>query len=266
MMRPSQPKPIAWIKPERNSPVPMQAQIARWLESLIVAGQLGPGDRLPAEAMLVERLGVSRVTVRLAVDDLVSRGLVSRSHGKGSFVSSRVVRHDLRADQSFFDIVLAKATKPEARLLEFTTRVPPANVATVLGLARGEKAVSIDRLFLSAGRPVVFAANWLAPDAAILSRADVEVRSTASLHGEILNHPITAATISIGAELAGSAAARLLGIRPRSAVLVLTRSRFDAHGKAREHNRFTIDPSAYEFTFSAVGEVPVSAILRSHAA
>ena len=80
--------PLPWIKPERNSPVSLQTQIAQWLEQLIGSGRLGPGEQLPSEAALVERLGVSRVTVRLAIDDLVARDLITRSHGKGSFVSS----------------------------------------------------------------------------------------------------------------------------------------------------------------------------------
>ena len=64
-------KSLPWIRPERNSPVSLQAQIAQWLEQLIVSGRLGPGDRLPSEAALGERLGVSRVTLRLAIDDLL---------------------------------------------------------------------------------------------------------------------------------------------------------------------------------------------------
>lgn len=148
-----QSKPLAWIVPERNSPVPLQTQIARWLEQLIVSGSLAAGDRLPAEASLVERLGVSRVTVRLAMDDLVSRGLITRSHGKGSFVSPAMVRHDILSDQGFFDILLAKAVKPQVRLLAFEPAVPPAEVAELFKLAPGQKAMKLDRLSLSAGGP-----------------------------------------------------------------------------------------------------------------
>jgi DNA-binding GntR family transcriptional regulator len=255
-MRLQTPRALPWIKPERNSPVPMQTQIVRWLEQLIVSGRLAAGDRLPAESTLVERLGVSRVTLRLAMDDLVARGLITRSHGKGSFVSSAVVQHDLLSRQGFFDTVLAKAPKPEVRLLAFEPAVPPARVAALFGLKSGEKAVRLDRLYLSAGRPVMLGANWLTPDAAALSRADIEGMSTAAVHSVLLRHPIASSTHAIGAELAGTAVAQRLGISARNAVLVLTRTRFDADGRAREHNRHVIDPSAYEFTFSAEGEAP----------
>src|SRR5512143_3740764 len=168
-MRSHKTRPLSWIRPQRNSPVPMQSQIARWLEQLIVSGSLLAGEQLPAEAVLVERLGVSRVTVRLAMDDLVSRGLVTRSHGKGSFVSPAMVRHDILSRQGFFDILLAKAPKPEVRLLAFEPAVPPAGIAGLFKLAPGQKAMRLARLSLSAGRSVLFGASWLTPDAASLS-------------------------------------------------------------------------------------------------
>lgn len=260
------PKPLPWIVPERNNPLSLQAQIAGWLEQLIGSGRLAPNDRLPSEAALVERLGVSRVTVRLALDDLVARGFIVRSHGKGSFVAPALVRHDLLSEQGFFDIVLAKAPQPEVRTLSFAPAAPPAPIAALFELARREKAMRLDRLFLSAGRPVVFAVNWLTPDAASLSLADIAGMSTASVHSMMLHHPVTSSTNAIGAELAGATIARRLGIGARSAVLVLTRVRFDAQGRAREHNRFTLNPSAYEFTFSGKGDVPASAVSRGLAA
>ncbi len=255
-MRSQTPRALPWIKPERNSPVPMQTQIVRWLEQLIVSRRLGAGDRLPAESMLVERLGVSRVTLRLAMDDLVARGLITRSHGKGSFVSSAVVQHDILSRQGFFDTVLAKATRPEVRLLAFEPAVPPARVAALFALEPGDRAVRFDRLYLSAGRPVMLGTSWLTPDAAGLSRADIEGMSTAAVHSVLLRHPIASSTHTIGAELAGTTVAQRLGLTARAAILVLTRTRFDAQGRAREHNRHAIDPSAYEFTFSAEGDAP----------
>ena len=261
-----QSKALPWIRPERNSPVSMQAQIAQWLEQLIGSARLGAGDRLPSEATLVQRLGVSRVTVRLAIDDLASRGFVARAQGKGSFVTSPVVQHDILSDQAFFDIVLAKAPKAEVRLLSFAPVLPPAKVAALFGLQSGRKAMKLERLSLSAGRPVVFSEKWLTPDAARLSPGDIENMSTAAVHSVLLRQPIASSTNAIGAELAGATVARRLAISARSAVLVLTRTRFDAQGQVREHNRFTVDPSAYEFTFSAKGDARTAAMVRAIAA
>jgi GntR family transcriptional regulator len=262
----SQAVSLPWIDLERNGPVPLQAQIVRWVESLIVSHQLAPADRLPAEAVFVMRLGVSRVTVRLAFDELVARGLVSRSHGRGSFVAASVVRHDLLSEQGFFDIVLAQAPKAKAQLLAFHPEVPPPPIAHLFALGDGEEAMHFERLYSSAGKPVVFATGWLTPDAVRLTPKDIEARSTAALHVDVLRKPIVRATTSISAELVSAAVARRLLIRPRSAVLVLVRSRFDAKGALREYLRFLVDPSAYEFTITDDGRTQAVTVLRAVAA
>jgi GntR family transcriptional regulator len=260
---PRLPRSFPWIKPQRISPVSLQAQIARWLERLIVAGRLKPGERLPSEAVLVERLGVSRVTLRLATDELVARGFIVRAHGRGSFVSSPVVRHDILSAQGVFDIVLTKAPNPEGRLIRFAPVVPPSKVARLFGLAPGQKVMRLERLMLSGGRPFSFGEAWLTPDADRLTAADIQGISTATVHRALLRHPIASSTNAIGAELAGATVARRLGISPRSAVLVLTRTRLDALGRPREYNRFTIDPAAYEFTFSTKDELAAAAMVRA---
>ena len=262
--RRSEPATLPWIELERNGPVPLQAQIVRWTESLILSRQLGPGDRLPPEAIFVMRLGVSRVTVRLAFDELVARGLVARSHGRGSFVAAFVVRHDLLSEQGFFDVVLAQAAKPKARLLTFEPEVPPGSIARLFGLGGGQRAMRFERLYTSAGKPVVFATGWLTPDAIGLASKDIESRSTAALHVDVLKKPVVTSTTSISAELVTAAVARRLSIRPRGAVLVLVRSRFDVKGGLREFVRFLVDPSAYEFTLS--DEVRARSVMVTRAA
>jgi DNA-binding GntR family transcriptional regulator len=86
------------------------------------------------------------------------------------------------------------------------------------------------------------------------------------VHGVLLRHQIASSSHTISAELAGSTVARRLGLGARSAVLVLTRTRFDAEGRVREHNRHMIDPATYEFTFSAEGDAPAAGELRAVAA
>jgi len=63
---------------DRNSPIPLYFQIAENLKRAIDEGTLKPGDRLDNELDLAERLGVSRPTVRQAVQRLVEQSLVVR--------------------------------------------------------------------------------------------------------------------------------------------------------------------------------------------
>src|SRR5438876_1366084 len=76
------------VRLEALRSVPLKEQVLRQLRRLIDEGELGPGDQLPAERELADRLGVSRGTVREAVQFLHALGLVEIRHGSGTFVRS----------------------------------------------------------------------------------------------------------------------------------------------------------------------------------
>jgi GntR family transcriptional regulator len=64
----------------------MYMQVADRIAARIESGELQPGARLQSEADLAEELGVARMTIRRAVEELRSRGLVRTLHGRGTFV------------------------------------------------------------------------------------------------------------------------------------------------------------------------------------
>ena len=67
--------------------------IAGELEKRILEGSLKPGDRLPSERDLAVTLGVSRPSLREAIQKLVSRGMLSTRHGGGNYVTDRLEAH-----------------------------------------------------------------------------------------------------------------------------------------------------------------------------
>ncbi|MGH2941791.1 MAG: GntR family transcriptional regulator [Solirubrobacteraceae bacterium] len=73
----------------RTGKQPLYAQVADQLREAINRGELAPGEQLPTEQQLIERYGVSRNTVRLALGLLANEGLISSSQGRGSFVRER---------------------------------------------------------------------------------------------------------------------------------------------------------------------------------
>lgn len=79
----------------RRSPLPLYRQVADALEAELAAGEIQPGDRLPGEAELAATHGVHRLTVRQALGDLASRGLIATVHGRGSFVAHPPLRHTI---------------------------------------------------------------------------------------------------------------------------------------------------------------------------
>ena len=74
---------------------PLYVHVSRYLRGLILDGELRMGDAIPSESELVTMFGITRGTVRSAVDVLVSEGLVRRVHGKGTFVQLRPIQHSI---------------------------------------------------------------------------------------------------------------------------------------------------------------------------
>ena len=76
------------------------------------SGALAPYERLPSEQALQDEFSVSRVTVRLALKELASRGLIRSHRGRGSFVAGSVVTQNMQVLTGFYDLFLAQGLEP----------------------------------------------------------------------------------------------------------------------------------------------------------
>jgi GntR family transcriptional regulator len=85
--------------------------------------QLDVGEAIPSERQLTRELGVSRLTVRAALDDLVREGLLVRRHGSGTFVSEPKIAQELTMT-SFTEDMQRRGMVPASRTLSL--RVTPA--------------------------------------------------------------------------------------------------------------------------------------------
>src|SRR6476469_5397738 len=94
--------------------VPAYLQIEEQLADRIEAGEFSPGDALPTERELTRQLGVSRMTVRAAMDRLVQRDLIVRRQGSGTFVAEPKLRQDASKLRGFFRTRSARASCPSA--------------------------------------------------------------------------------------------------------------------------------------------------------
>lgn len=101
---------------DRSSPIPLYFQIAENLKRDITEGTLKPGDRLDNELDLTERLGVSRPTVRQAVQRLVDQGLVVRRRGLGTVVTAPRILRSV-ALTSLYDDLSATGRHPATTVL-----------------------------------------------------------------------------------------------------------------------------------------------------
>src|SRR5215472_14335957 len=147
---------------DRNSPIPLYFQIAENLKQAIEDGTLEPGERLDNELDLAERLGVSRPTVRQAVQRLVEQGLVVRRRGLGTVVvAPRILRSV--ALTSLYDDLSSSGRHPATTVLSVSEIDADENVAGALSLAAGSKVVFIERLRLADDTPLALMQNFLPP-------------------------------------------------------------------------------------------------------
>ena len=109
----------------------------------ITDGDLRIGDQLPTEDSLIARFGVSRITVRRAIQNLVSRGLVEIRRGKGTFVAAPKITQELTELSGFVEDMHALGRQPKTRVIGKEIVTANATVASQLALTKGERVVRI---------------------------------------------------------------------------------------------------------------------------
>src|ERR1700737_1297630 len=122
---------------------PLYSHVEAVLASEINDGNLKVGDQLPTEDSLIERFEVSRITVRRAIQNLVSRGLVEIRRGKGTFVAAPKITQELTELSGFVEDMQALGRKPTARLIGKKIVIADETVADQLSLTKGERVVRI---------------------------------------------------------------------------------------------------------------------------
>ncbi len=124
---------------------PLYLQLKGRIEELIRQGELREGQALPSERELAKRLGVSRLTVRRALDELVSGGMLVRRHGSGTFVASRVQR-PLSVLTGFSEDMRQRGMTPASRWLRRERGTATPEEAIALSLEPGEAVVRLLRV------------------------------------------------------------------------------------------------------------------------
>src|ERR1700723_1198580 len=122
---------------------PLYARVETVLAGEITDGDLKVGDQLPTEDSLIARFGVSRITVRRAIQNLVSRGLVEIRRGKGTFVAAPRITQELTELSGFVEDMHALGRKPTARVIGKEILTADTTVAGHLALTKGEHVVRI---------------------------------------------------------------------------------------------------------------------------
>jgi DNA-binding GntR family transcriptional regulator len=235
---------------DRTGPVPLWYQISSRLEASILSGRLPAGARLENEVGLGERLGLSRPTIRRAIQELVDKGLVVRRRGIGTQVVHGPVTRNVELTSLYEDLE-ATGQKPTTRLLLHEIADADEKTATALGVERGAPVTRIRRLRLADDVPVAVLENFLPVDLAVFTAADLADHGLYQLL-RLRGITMRVAKQRIGARAAHDDEAELLEIEPRGALLTMTRTAYDASGRAVEVGQHCYRPDLYSFSVTLV--------------
>ncbi len=230
---------------DRSSPVPLYFQVATRLQQLIEDGEMPVGGRLQNEVELATRLGVSRPTMRRAIQYLVERGMLVRKRGVGTQIVHPKVRRPVELS-SLYDDLAKSGQQPHTEIRLFEIKPAPDYIADALGVPDGTEIAWFERLRHAGGEPLAIMHNAVPVDVLPLRREDLETRGLYELLRAAGRVPRMANQV-VGARAATSAEARMLGDARGAPVLTMTRTAWDEAGRAVEYGSHLYRASRYSF-------------------
>jgi DNA-binding GntR family transcriptional regulator len=232
---------------DREGPVPLYAQVAERFEALIADGTLPSGTRLENEIAMGERFGLSRPTMRRAIQVLVDKGLLVRRRGVGTqIVHGSITR---RADlSSLYDDLAQDGRAPTTEVLTYETLEPSPDLARRLGVEIDKPVQHIRRLRSADGAPIALMENHLIEAPTVL-REELERRGLYEMLRE-RGTTMRVARQFVSARAATKEEAELLDVPIGSPILTLERTAYDQSGRVVEigHTHYRPDRYTIEFT------------------
>ncbi len=149
------------IKIDRHTKLPLYHQITQNLRELITSSQLQPGQGVPSEWELSDLYGVSRLTVRRALDELAREGWLIRRHGVGTFVANPTMAQIVPSRLGFTQKMRQIGRTPSSRLISVKVIPAAAEVATHLGLEVADPVIELVRVRLANEEPIMLETAYL---------------------------------------------------------------------------------------------------------
>ncbi len=238
----------------RAAPTPAYLQLKEQLRHAIAHGSLQPGAALPSERNLAVSLGLSRMTVRRAYEELVAEERLEQRQGSGTYVRGKPFEQIIDRVLGFTDEAQGLGLDPGTRLLEVERLKADPEVAAALSLSVDEPVLRVRRLRTADGQPLALQEAYLPPRLLELSLPTLQrlgslYRTLAEQFGV---HPVRARQ-TVGARLPTGAESAALGIARSVPVLALERTSFDASGAAIEYVRSAYRGDRYRMALNLRG-------------
>ncbi|WP_314208837.1 GntR family transcriptional regulator [Vagococcus salmoninarum] len=231
--------------PKKNLPV--YIQIHDKIREEIESGKWKVGERLPSERELSITYGVSRMTLRQAVQTLADEGILERKIGSGTYVASKKVQETMSGTTSFSEIIIAQGKQPSSKTTSYFVTKPSSSEMETLQLKDEELLLRMERVRYADDVPICFEVTSI-PYHLIKNYNKKEV--THSLYQTIIEHgeyKIGKALQGVSAMVASEQIAEHLDIKKGDAILRLRQTTYFDDGTPFEYVRSQYVGNRFEF-------------------
>ena len=226
---------------------PLYQQLHRALRDAIADNRLAAEEALPPERELAEEFGVSRITVRKALDALVGEGMLTRRQGAGTFVAARPearVEKSFSKLSSFTEDMISRGRRPESVWLSRSAGAVTPEESLTLGLSPGSEVYRFNRIRYADGEPM--ALEYSTVPGFCLPNEKAVGESLYEALGQHLARPVRALQ-RLRAILFLGEKAKLLGVTEGSPGLLIERRGFLRDGRPVEFTQSYYRGDAYDF-------------------
>ncbi|RBH59004.1 MULTISPECIES: GntR family transcriptional regulator [Pseudomonas] len=233
---PSKPADVAFPVPQRKQ---VAWQAVQALLEMLERPEFGPTERIPAERDLAEHLGISRMTLRKALQTLIDRGVLERRGNRGTFVTAPGVERPLNtvARKGIAEVVEQAGARPGSKLLYFEQTQASVRVAKLLKIREGDVLLTIRRLRTVDQKPFCIETSYI-PAARVPELVAGDLIEGASLYALLLARyqiEIDSDEGTLSIATMNDQEARLLEVDPGTPALVYRGVIFDTQGQPVEY-------------------------------
>lgn len=220
--------------------VPLYVKIRESIREMIASGELARGQKLPSEQILAEQYGVSRMTVRQGISELINDGLLYRRHGVGTFVTLPHVDRDHSRLSNFFENSTKKGIQAQASILKIELIPGTSELTQALSLEEGELIIHIKSLRCADHIPVTlhdaYIPHKLFPNLVKDDSSTLDVQDLWAIY-ENSGYRVHSAVQKLEARPADAELAEVMNIEAGAAILY------------KERTVYTDDGTPVEFTY-----------------
>lgn len=231
----------------KDSTKPLYRQLREMILEKIETGEFPEGFHLPTEMEMQLEYGLSRATIRQALDELVNEGIVERRRRVGTIVSPKRVKPELIKLTSFSEDIRSRGLVPESKTLSADFVLPPGKVQEAFKLAHDEKVWLVTRLRSASGEPYGLHELFIPPQLQFSPR---ELNNLTSYYELLFDHHKLKPNYgmeTLTASVANKQEASLLGVEVNAPLLVAWRVTYSETNEALECVKIIYRADRYEY-------------------